>query len=170
MKSVAEICNMKSGRLIGVCLSHQKGTPKQNISSGILLKNKGLKGDAHAAKGVRQISLLAIETIERIKSLGKKHGLELGPGSFAENLTTQDLALTKIPIGSELAIGPQARLRITQIGKTCHTGCAIRKAIGDCVMPREGVFAKVLKGGTVKVGNKINILVPKRPPKKIITV
>jgi MOSC domain-containing protein YiiM len=149
---------MKNGRIIAVCSSKKKGTPKQNIGQGVLIKSKGLKGDAHAAKGIRQVSLLAIETIDKVTSLGKKHGLELGPGSFAENLTTQGIALTKLPIGTKLSISTGAILRITQIGKQCHTGCAIRKAIGDCVMPREGVFVDVLKGGKVRIGDKIVII------------
>lgn len=149
---------MKNGTIIGVCISKQKGTSKKNIYSCPVIKGRGLKGDAHSGSGKRQVSLLACETIEKMKPLGKKYGLNIGPGSFAENLTTKDINLTKLSVGTTLKIGDRLVLRIAQIGKECHTGCAIRKTIGDCVMPREGVFAEVLKSGIVKVGDSVEVM------------
>ncbi len=146
---------MKPAKIIAVCTSKTKGTPKDNVHECEVLKGKGLKGDAHASSGKRQVSLLAEESIAKMRPKAEEHGVQLIPGSFAENLTTEGIDLPKLPVGTTLKIGQELLLRITQIGKECHTGCAIRKTIGDCVMPREGVFAEVLQSGTVKVRDKI---------------
>jgi MOSC domain-containing protein YiiM len=111
----------------------------------------GIVGDAHADNWHRQVSLLALESIEKMRALG----LNVGPGSFAENLTTQGMDLLSLPIGSQVRVGDQAVLEITQHGKICHDRCAIYYQVGDCVMPREGVFAKVSTGGQVKAGDTI---------------
>jgi molybdopterin adenylyltransferase len=100
------------------------------------------------------VSLLAVESMAKIKEMG----LDVGPGDFAENLTTEGIDLPSLPIGTELSVGRDVRIRITQIGKECHAGCAIRRQVGDCVMPREGIFAEVTIGGPVAVGNEIGVV------------
>lgn len=138
------------GKIIAVCTSAHKGERKQNIGSGKLLADLGLKGDAHAGFGHRQISLLSIESIQKMQA----KGLSVGPGDFAENLTTEGLELLALTVGTRLKIN-EAVLRVTQIGKECHNRCAIYYQAGDCVMPREGIFAEVLRDGSVAVGDAI---------------
>ena len=141
-------------KIIAVCSSKQKGTKKEAKSWGILKENYGLEGDAHADRSThRQVSLLAIESISKMKN----SGLDVGPGDFAENLTTEGLELISLPVGTRISIGKNVLLEITQIGKECHSGCAIYKQTGKCIMPKEGVFAKVIRGGYVQVGDKIKI-------------
>lgn len=143
-----------SGKIIAVCRSDKKGVKKQDIKQGLLEKGVGLVGDAHAdSASHRQVSLLAIESIEKMRQLG----LDVNPGDFAENLTTQGIDLLSLPPGTRLRIGDQVLLEITQIGKECHTGCAIYQQVGKCIMPEEGIFARVLRGGTVKSGDPIRI-------------
>jgi len=140
-------------KIIAVCRSEKKGTKKENITGGILREDYGLIGDAHAdCSTQRQVSLLAIESINKIKELG----FNVGPGDFAENLTTKGIDLISLPVGTQLSIGKEVILEITQTGKECHSGCAIRRQIGKCIMPREGVFAKVIRGGFVGVGDEID--------------
>ena len=142
-------------KITAVNISEKKGTPKKSIQEGVLIENFGLEGDAHAGKWHRQISLLGIESIEKAKGMrtdGLCHGV------FAENLTTEGIVLYTLPIGTKLKVGSEAILEITQIGKECHEGCAVSKLVGQCVMPKEGVFAKVLKGGKVHPGDEINII------------
>jgi MOSC domain-containing protein YiiM len=114
----------------------------------------GLKEDAHAAPGKRQVSLLAQESIDKMVRLG----LKVGPGDFAENITTQGLDLLSLPLGTRFRIGDRTLLEVTQIGKVCHTRCAIYYQAGDCVMPKEGIFAQVLEGGEIKVGDEVRVL------------
>ncbi len=145
-------------RIEAVCVSSEKGTRKRNVDRGVLVLGHGLEGDAHAGDWHRQVSLLAIESIDKMRA----KGLDVGPGDFAENLTTRGLDLPSLPIGSLLAVGgqsPPPLLEVTQIGKECHTRCAIFYQAGDCVMPREGIFARVLRGGPVAVGDPIRGLV-----------
>jgi MOSC domain-containing protein YiiM len=138
-----------------VCLSEEKGTTKKVIEKGLLLENYGLKGDAHAGKWHRQLSLLDMSSIDKMRG----QGYELKFGDFAENITTEGLEnLFKLPVGQKIKIGKEILLEITQIGKKCHHDCEIRQTIGDCVMPREGVFARVINGGEVKAGDSIKIL------------
>ena len=144
---------IKPGRILAVSLSDQKGVSKHNIPAGRLVADHGLEGDAHAGSG-RQVSLLAQESIDKMIALGAA----VSAGDFAENLTVTGLEVMRLPIGARLKVGPEAILEITQIGKACHKGCAIREQVGDCVMPREGVFARVLKGGEVKPGDLIEVL------------
>jgi len=139
------------GTIIAVCTSKKKGIRKQNVGEAQLKVDWGIVGDAHAANWHRQVSLLALESIEKMRALG----LNVGPGSFAENLTTQGQDLLSLPLGSQVRVGDQAILEITQHGKVCHDRCAIYRQVGDCVMPREGIFAKVVKGGQVKEGDVI---------------
>jgi len=141
-------------KVIAVCSSLKKGTRKKTIAEGILRENFGLLGDAHAdCVTNRQVSLLAVESIVKMKN----RGLQLGPGDFAENLTTKGIDLLKLPIGTKISVGDQVILQVSQIGKECHTACAIRRQVGNCIMPVEGVFARVIKGGVVKPGDKIKV-------------
>ncbi len=142
------------GKVVAVCISPKRGMRKKNIGKGKLLIDKGVEGDAHAGFAHRQVSLLAWESIEKMRQMG----LNVGPGDFAENLTTQGIDLTKLPIGTRLKIGKEAVLRVTQIGKECHHRCAIYYQAGDCVMPKEGIFTEVLKQGNVKVDDLIELL------------
>ncbi len=138
--------------IMAVCTSNKKGIRKEAIAEGWFKAEHGLVGDAHA--GVidrRQVSLLATESIDKMRS----RGLELVPGDFAENLTTEGIDLHHLPIGTRLTVGDEVALEISQIGKECHTACAIRRKVGECIMPEEGVFARVITSGTIKAGDRI---------------
>ncbi len=141
------------GRVLAVNISEKKGTKKTNIKSCLLLKDFGLKDDAHGGPWHRQVSLLANESIEKMRA----KGLKVGYGDFAENITTQGVDLVHLPIGTEIRIGDAVLVRVTQIGKECHERCAIYYQAGDCVMPKEGIFAEVVNEGDVKVGDEIMI-------------
>ncbi len=143
------------GKVVAVCTSEKKGTPKRNIGRAHLRPEWGLEGDAHAGNWHRQVSLLAQESID--KMLAK--GLKVGPGSFAENITTSGLELYSLPVGTRMRLGP-VLVEVTQIGKECHSHCAIYRLAGDCVMPREGIFVKVLQEGEVATGDEIEVLEP----------
>ncbi|ACX51579.1 MOSC domain containing protein [Ammonifex degensii KC4] len=143
------------GRVVAVCLSKNKGERKENVGKGKLVAGHGLEGDAHAGDWHRQVSLLALESIEKMRA----RGLEVGPGDFAENITTQGLDFTRLSVGTLLRIGT-ALGEVTQIGKECHTACAIRRQVGDCIMPREGVFVRIIKSGTVEVGDIVEVVNP----------
>ncbi len=139
-------------KIVAVCSSRKKGTKKGIIAEGVLREDYGLSSDAHADCCThRQVSLLAIESINKMRSLG----FDVGPGDFAENLTTEGLDLTSLPVGTYVSIGKEIILEVTQIGKECHTGCAILRQIGKCIMLKEGVFAKVIRCGLVKSGDQI---------------
>lgn len=142
------------GRIIAVCTSPKKGMRKKNVGEGLLVEEHGLEGDAHTGSWHRQVSLLAMESIQKMKDMG----LNVGPGDFAENLTTEGIDLVSLPVGTRLKIGSGALAEVTQIGKECHTRCAIYHQAGDCVMPREGIFVRVLNGGPVRTGDDISIL------------
>jgi len=142
------------GQIIAVCISANKGERKTDIGSGLLVKGFGLEGDAHGGDWHRQVSLLASESIAKMQAAG----LEVGPGDFAENLTTCGLDLCGLPVGTRLRVGATALLEISQIGKICHERCAIFYQAGDCVMPREGIFAVVLAGGAVKSGDVVKVV------------
>jgi MOSC domain-containing protein YiiM len=147
----------QEGQVLAVCTSEKKGTRKQRVGQVELRPNWGIVGDAHAADWHRQVSLLAWESIEKMRALG----LNVRAGSFAENITTTGLSLVDLPVGTELRIG-EALARVTQIGKVCHDRCAIYYQAGDCVMPREGIFVEVLEGGQVQTGDAIQVL-PEAP-------
>jgi MOSC domain-containing protein YiiM len=141
-------------RIVAVCKSEQKGTTKKPVGEGILKEDYGLVGDAHADCCThRQISLLAIESIGKIR----EEGFDVGPGDFAENLTTEGVELLSLPVGTRISVGKDIRLEVTQIGKKCHSGCAILQQIGRCIMPREGIFARVIHGGSVQAGDRLRI-------------
>lgn len=141
------------GSVVAVCVSEQKGTPKHPVPALELRLGLGIVGDAHAGNWHRQLSLLAEESVDRMRGLG----VELPPGVFAENILTRGLELKALPVGTVLRAGT-ALLAVTQIGKECHNDCAIKQAVGRCVMPTEGIFAVVLRPGSVKPGDTIEIL------------
>ena len=142
-------------RIIAVCKSDKKGTKKKDVKEGLLEAEFGLLGDAHADCCThRQVSLLAVESIDKMRALG----LDVNPGDFAENLTTEEIDLISLPVGTRVAVGKQIVLEITQIGKECHTGCAIYRQVGKCIMPEEGVFARVIRGGPVWAGDQIKVV------------
>lgn len=139
-------------KIIAVCKSEKKGCRKKASDEGTLKEDYGLIGDAHAEFGNhRQLSLLAIESIEKIRKLGA----DVGPGDFAENLTTEGIELFTLPIGTRFSVGDEIILELTQIGKECHDRCAIFKQVGTCVMPLEGVFTRIISSGVVRVGDEI---------------
>ncbi len=140
------------GTIVGVCTSSKKSVRKKNAGSGVLIENYGIEGDAHGdAETHRQVSLLAMESIKKMQDMG----LKVGIGDFAENLATEGIDLLSLPIGSRIKVGAEALLEITQHGKVCHTPCAIYYQAGMCIMPQEGIFARVLHGGPVKTGDEI---------------
>ena len=142
------------GIVVAVCTSDRKGIRKKPQKEVILREEWGIEGDAHAEKWHRQVSLLAEESIDKMRV----KGLNVGFGSFAENLTTRGIDLLGLPLGSRVSVGPEVVLEITQHGKICHERCAIYYQTGDCVMPREGIFARVIRGGRVKEGDAISPL------------
>ena len=141
------------GKIISLNISGKKGVNKEPVNRVRLQVNHGIEGDAHAGNWHRQVSLLAEESIE----LMRQKGLELDPGAFAENITTTGIDLASLPVGTRLQAGDVA-LEVTKIGKKCHKGCAIFKQVGDCIMPNEGVFARVIIPGTVNENDIIEIL------------
>ena len=147
--------------VIAVCTSKKKGTKKQPVPEITIKENYGVAGDAHAdCTTHRQVSLLAIESIDKMR--GK--GFDLQPGDFAENITTEGIELASLPVGTKIMPGNDVVLEMTQIGKECHAACVIRRQVGDCIMPREGIFARVIRGGHVKAGDPIKIAKGKAPP------
>ncbi len=134
----------KTFRVVSINISGSKGEPKRPVRRAVLREGHGIEGDAHAGDWHRQVSLLAEEDIERMKEKLPS----LGPGDFAENVTTRGIDLASLPVGTRLSIGV-AELEVTQIGKACHKGCAILEETGECVMPKRGIFARVLKGGEI---------------------
>ena len=145
--------NIKKGKIIAVSISEKKGARKRNVDSIELKEDFGIISDAHSGSS-RQVSLLAVESIEKMRA----RGLKVGPGDFAENITTEGLDLRSLNIGDRLSVGSDALLEITQKGKECRTRCNIYYQAGDCVMPKEGIFARVLKGGVVKAQDKIEVI------------
>jgi MOSC domain-containing protein YiiM len=144
-----------AGRLISINVSDKKGMRKTPVEEVSVRTGHGIEGDAHASdKWHRQISLLALESIRKMQD----KGLDVGPGDFAENITTEGIDLMGLPVGTKMAIGDSVEAEVSQIGKLCHSRCAIYEQAGDCVMPREGIFVKVLKGGNLKVGDPVRAL------------
>jgi len=140
-------------QVLAVCISENKGERKKPVEAVQLRENHGIVGDAHAGDWHRQVSLLAQESIDKMRALG----LDVNAGDFAENITTSGIDLVSLPIGTRLQIG-ETLLEVTQIGKECHTRCAIYDQAGDCVMPKEGIFVKVVREGAVKAGDGVTIL------------
>ncbi len=141
-------------KIVSIALSRKKGTRKEPVETAQLVRDHGLLGDAHAGPWHRQISFLAWEDIEGVR----KKGLDVGFGDFAENIATLGVEWVSLPVGTRVRLGSSALVEITQIGKRCHTKCAIYHMAGDCIMPRQGVFARVLEGGRIKTGDQISIL------------
>lgn len=143
-----------SAKVVSINISEKKGVRKKAVDEAVLKENYGIEGDAHASeKWHRQISLLALESIKKMQA----KGLKVDSGDFAENITTEGVDLLVLPIGTKITVGEDVLLEVSQIGKTCHTRCAIYRQAGDCVMPKEGIFVKVLKGGIVKKGDTIKV-------------
>lgn len=142
------------GRVVSINISEKKGVIKVPVNKAEIKIDHGIVGDAHAGNWHRQISMLAEESIDKMKNKGFNH---LKFGDFAENITTQGIEVHTLPIGTALKIG-DCEVEVTQIGKKCHGGCEIKKLTGDCIMPREGIFVKVIKEGTIQVNDNIEIL------------
>ncbi len=142
-------------QVVATCISEKKGERKTPLEAVTLRENHGIVGDAHAGDWHRQVSLLAAESIDKMRKLG----LDVNSGDFAENITTSGIELVALPIGTRLQAG-ETQLEVTQIGKECHTRCAIYHQAGDCVMPKEGIFARVICGGTVRPGDEVRVIEP----------
>lgn len=143
------------GKVKAISISTQKGVPKTNVKKAKLIKDYGIEGDIHSGKWHRQVSFLAFESIEKMRKTGFPN---LRPGSFAENITTQDIDIQNLKVGVRIKIGEAPELKVTQIGKECHAKCSINIEVGDCIMPKEGIFAKVTKGGIIKTGDNIIVV------------
>jgi MOSC domain-containing protein YiiM len=149
---VENIKESNPGTILAVCTSAKTGMRKKNVGQALCVQQYGIEGDAHGNSAThRQVSLLAMESIRKMQAMG----LDVGPGDFAENLTTEGVDLLALPIGSKIGIGSSVVLEISQHGKECHTPCAIYHQAGTCVMPTEGIFGRVITGGMVKVGDTI---------------
>ncbi|MCP4262093.1 MAG: MOSC domain-containing protein [Planctomycetes bacterium] len=142
------------GRIKAISVSKEKGTQKTNVPMAELKADFGIIGDAHSGNWHRQVSLLGLESIHKMVAKGAK----VAPGNFAENITTEGINLCALTIGSKLKLGTDVELEITQFGKKCHSHCEIFEQIGDCIMPREGIFAKVVKAGAINVGDLIEVV------------
>jgi MOSC domain-containing protein YiiM len=141
-----------TAKIVAVSTSPLTGTKKNNVLHGILMENYGLLGDGHADKQThRQLSLLALESIQKMRDLG----LDVNPGDFAENITTEGIILKDLPLGTKITMGKSSVLEVTQIGKECHSPCEIGRAVGNCIMPTDGIFCKVIVGGKIRVGDKL---------------
>ena len=140
------------GKIIAVCTSPEKGTQKQNVGSALLVEDWGIQGDAHAGKWHRQVSLLSYDRVEEFRT----RGAQVEPGAFGENLLVESFDFKSLPVGTRFGCNG-AVLELTQIGKQCHAHCQIYRQVGDCIMPREGVFTRVLHGGTISVGDELTM-------------
>jgi cyclic pyranopterin phosphate synthase len=145
---------MTNATIVAVSISRKKGEKKTNVDAARLIREHGVDQDAHAGDWHRQVSLLDMESVSRIRD----KGLDVHPGNFAENITTRGIRLWKLPVGTRLRLGAEVLVEVTQIGKECHDRCAIFHQVGDCVMPREGIFAKVVEDGTIRPGDAITVL------------
>lgn len=142
------------GRIKAISISEKKGMRKKNVPEAKLEAGHGIIGDAHAGNWHRQISLLSYESIAEVLA----QGVKVSPGDFAENITTENINLKKVKVGDRILLGKDTEIEITQIGKKCHSKCEIYKQLGDCVMPRDGLFAKVTKSGSIIVGDEIEVI------------
>lgn len=142
-------------KIIAVCISEHKGIQKHEVPEVTMRVDHGIVGDAHAGNWHRQVSLLGVESVRKVQ---EKISFSLKHGDFAENILTEGICLYQLPVGTHLRLGSDVIGEVTQIGKECHNDCAIRKAAGDCVMPREGIFIKILNGGTVRSGDDLTVM------------
>jgi len=154
LKKPAGKVAITKGRIEAISVSTEKGTQKTNVPEAELRVDLGVVGDAHAGKWHRQVSLLAVESIAKMV----KMGANVSPGNFAENITTEGIDLLKLSLGGRLRLGRDVELEVTQFGKKCHSRCEIFEQVGDCIMPREGIFAKVISPGRINVGDVIEVL------------
>ncbi len=144
-----------SGKVVSVNVSGKKGIRKRPVEEVVLMREYGIEGDAHASSDWhRQVSLLALESINKMR----EKGLDVSPGDFAENITTEGIELVSLPVGTVMHIGDEVTGEVSQIGKECHTRCAIYYQAGDCVMPKEGIFIRVTRGGKVRKGDNISVI------------
>jgi len=144
-----------SAKVVSINISDRKGVRKKPVEEAVLRTDYGIEGDAHASsEWHRQVSLLALESIRKMQEMG----LDVHPGDFAENITTEGLDLVSLPLGTRLQIGRDIIGEVSQIGKECHTRCAIYYQAGDCVMPKEGIFIKVIQGGIVRTGDTVSLV------------
>jgi MOSC domain-containing protein YiiM len=141
-------------KLVSIAISKKKGIPKEPVEEAVLVQGHGIEGDAHGGPWHRQISFLSSESIDRVR----KKGFDVGFGDFAENIATFGINWREIPVGTRVKLGLSALVEITQIGKKCHSKCAIYHRQGDCIMPREGIFAKVIEGGTIRCGDRVKVV------------
>lgn len=142
------------GKVVSINISDKKSVRKKPTKEAVIKTDFGIEGDAHASsKWHRQVSLLALESIKKMQGMG----LKVKPGDFAENITTEGIDLLKLPVGTKMAIGNSIEAEVSQIGKKCHTRCEIYYQAGECVMPKEGIFVKVIKGGKIKEGDEITV-------------
>ena len=142
-------------KLVSINTSKEKGEIKIPVEEARLVENYGLEGDVHAGSEVKQVSLLDTSEIRRMEG---RTGIKLSPGEFAENLTSEGLDLESLPVGTRLRVGDEVLLEVSQIGKTCHDDCVIKEKTGECIMPQKGLFFRVLEGGTIKPGDKIELV------------
>lgn len=142
------------GLINAISVSRQRGTPKANVAQADLEADFGIVGDAHAGRGHRQVSLLGVESINKLR----EKGVKVSPGDFAENITIEGLPVKSLKLGSKLRICGQVELEVTQLGKRCHRRCGIFDRLGECIMPRDGVFARVTTPGRIKVGDIIEVV------------
>ncbi len=145
------------GKILTICVSSEKGTKKNEVHSALFVADSGIKGDAHAGKWHRQVSLLSNEDIDKVREIIPN----LKPGAFAENLATVGIDLNQVKIGDKVLLNDEVVLQVTQLGKECHSGCEIQKLTGDCLMPKKGIFSRVLKGGFVEKNDRIKIKIQK---------
>ena len=143
-----------AGRIRAISISSQKGMPKHNVPEAEVRADFGVVGDAHAGSGLRQVSLLDMASLEELRH----KGADISPGDFAENFTVEGIDLSALRVGQRLQIGGSAELEVTQLGKRCHGRCRIFEMLGDCIMPRQGVFARVVTGGRIQVGDTITLM------------
>jgi MOSC domain-containing protein YiiM len=146
-------------KIVSIAISRKKGTRKEPVTEAHLIKEFGIQGDAHAGPWHRQVSFLAAESIDQARA----RGLNVTFGDFAENIATKGVDWLTLPVGTQLKLGETVQVEVTQIGKTCHKKCAIFYQAGDCIMPREGIFARVLEGGTIRVEDDIEVMGPATP-------
>ncbi len=149
-----ESAETMKGEVVAVCISIEVGTRKKPVAEARVIEDFGIEGDAHARKWHRQISLLAEEDAQSMRDMGA----DIKPGDFAENLLIRGMAVSRIPVGTRIGVGTEVVLEVTQIGKACHSECEIARQVGTCVMPKKGIFAKVLKGGVVRPGDEARTL------------
>jgi MOSC domain-containing protein YiiM len=146
---------MKQGEIAAVCMSRVKHVQKNEVEEANLITDLGMEGDAHAGFAHRQVSLLADESVEKMRAKGLS---DLRPGAFGENLVTRGIDLLSLRVGDRLRVGSEITLEVTQIGKECVERCAIYYQAGDCIMPREGIFTRVIDGGRVKAGDEVSLV------------